>query len=176
LPRIAQRDGPICFEITETAVIENEHLAFELLDALSAAGVEISIDDYGSGLSSLAYLKRIRAGELKIDRAFISDMVAGQRESLLVRSTIDLAHGLGMKVTAEGVEDDAVVSLLTVMGCDLAQGYGVGRPMPVEELLTFLDESARSRQSAAGGGNERQSDADRARTRSDGRNTGLRSA
>jgi len=173
LPLIARRDGPLCFEITETAVIENEHLAFELLDALSAAGVEISIDDYGSGLSSLAYLKRIRAGELKIDRAFISDMIAGQRESLLVRSTIDLAHALGMRVTAEGVEDDAVRSLLTVMGCDLAQGYGVGRPMAVEELLTFLDESARSRQSTGVGRDDRSRSADGAGA---GRRAGLREA
>ena len=138
LKQIRRRSGPLCLEITETAVIENEAAAFKLLDALRDEGVEISIDDYGSGLSSLAYLKIIRAHELKIDRAFISDMARSDRDALLVRSTIDLAHGLGMRVTAEGVEDDVVLSLLTVMGCDQAQGFGIARPMPVNDLLRFV--------------------------------------
>jgi EAL domain-containing protein (putative c-di-GMP-specific phosphodiesterase class I) len=151
LKQIRARRGPLCFEITETAVIENEVAAFKLLDALRAEGIDISIDDYGSGLSSLAYLKVIQAQELKIDRAFISDMARSERDALLVRSMIDLAHALGMSVTAEGVEDEPVLSLLRVMGCDQAQGFGFARPMPVNELLRFLADNHAERPARTGG-------------------------
>jgi len=137
----AERAGAICFEITETAVIENPQGALSFLDKLAEAGIEVSIDDYGSGLSSLAYLKRIKATELKIDREFIRDLAGSQRDALLVRSTIDMAHSLGLHVTAEGVEDSAVIAMLAVMGCDMAQGYAVGRPMPVNDLLRYLADS-----------------------------------
>jgi EAL domain-containing protein (putative c-di-GMP-specific phosphodiesterase class I)/GGDEF domain-containing protein len=130
--------GPICFEITETAVIENPEVALEVLQRFSRNGVRISIDDYGSGLSSLAYLKQIRADELKIDKAFVMQMAESQRDALLVRSTVDLAHSLGLKVTAEGVETDMSLSLLAGMGCDMAQGYLIAKPMPLKDLLTFL--------------------------------------
>jgi EAL domain-containing protein (putative c-di-GMP-specific phosphodiesterase class I)/GGDEF domain-containing protein len=130
--------GEVCFEITETAVIENPDAALEVLERFSSHGVRISIDDYGSGLSSLAYLKQIRADELKIDKAFVLSMAESQRDALLVRSTVDLAHSLGLKVTAEGVETDMALSLLAGMGCDLAQGYLIAKPMPLKELLTFL--------------------------------------
>jgi EAL domain-containing protein (putative c-di-GMP-specific phosphodiesterase class I) len=130
--------GQICFEITETAVIENPEMALEVLDRFARNGVHISIDDYGSGLSSLAYLKQIRADELKIDKAFVMQMAESQRDALLVRSTVDLAHSLGLKITAEGVETDMALSLLAGMGCDLAQGYLIAKPMPLKELLTFL--------------------------------------
>lgn len=138
LAAVRKRVGKVYFEITETVVIQNEHTAFALLDALAAEGVEVSIDDYGSGLSSLAYLKRLRAGELKIDRQFVTGMADSGRDALLVKSTIDLAHSLGLQVTAEGVEDDKVIALLSMMGCDLAQGFGVARPMPLGDLLDFL--------------------------------------
>ena len=136
----AKADGRICFEITETAVIENPELALTLIERFSKAGVGISIDDYGSGLSSLAYLKQIKADELKIDKTFILNVSDSQRDALLVRSTIDLAHSLGLKVTAEGVETDTAYALLAGMGCDIAQGYLIARPMPLNELLTFLQE------------------------------------
>jgi EAL domain-containing protein (putative c-di-GMP-specific phosphodiesterase class I)/GGDEF domain-containing protein len=142
LAAVRGRAGKVYFEITETVVIQNEHTAFALLDALAAEGVEVSIDDYGSGLSSLAYLKRLRAGELKIDRQFVTGMGENGRDALLVKSTIDLAHSLGLQVTAEGVEDDKVIALLSMMGCDLAQGYGVARPMPLDDLLQFLQDAA----------------------------------
>jgi EAL domain-containing protein (putative c-di-GMP-specific phosphodiesterase class I)/GGDEF domain-containing protein len=130
--------GQICFEITETAVIENPEVALQVLDRFARGGVHISIDDYGSGLSSLAYLKQIRADELKIDKAFVMQMAESKRDALLVRSTVDLAHSLGLKVTAEGVETDMALSLLAGMGCDLAQGFLIAKPMPLKELLTFL--------------------------------------
>ena len=139
--------GPICFEITETAVIENPETALEMLDKFARNGIRISIDDYGSGLSSLAYLKQIHADELKIDKAFVLQMAESQRDALLVRSTVDLAHSLGLKVTAEGVETEMALALLTGMGCDIAQGYLIAKPMPLKELLTFLaQETKRAKQ------------------------------
>ncbi len=135
--------APICFEITETAVIDNPDIALENIDLFARGDVQISIDDYGSGLSSLAYLKQLPAHELKIDKVFIQSLANSQRDALLVRSTIDLAHGLGMKVTAEGVETPATLALLNTMGCDIAQGYLVGRPVPIDQLLTILADAAR---------------------------------
>ncbi len=130
--------GRICLEITETAVIEDPKIGLAAINTFVAHGLEISIDDFGTGLSSLAYLKQIPAHELKIDRSFIMEIEGGQRDALLVRSAIDLAHGLGMKVTAEGVETAASFALLQAMGCDIAQGYGIARPMPYDMLIAFL--------------------------------------
>jgi EAL domain-containing protein (putative c-di-GMP-specific phosphodiesterase class I)/GGDEF domain-containing protein len=130
--------GTLGFEITETSVIFDPEGALRDLTAFAAAGIRIAIDDYGSGWSSLAYLKKLPAHELKIDRLFISELTSSNRDPLLVRSTIDLAHALGMEVTAEGVEEAAALALLRVMGCDLIQGYLIAMPMPVAELETFL--------------------------------------
>jgi EAL domain-containing protein (putative c-di-GMP-specific phosphodiesterase class I) len=140
LQMIAAAEGDICLEITETAVIENPELGLAVIERFAAAGVAISIDDYGTGLSSLAYLKQIRASELKIDKAFVVAVADSQRDALLVRSTVDLAHGLGMKVTAEGVETPTALALLSSMGCDLIQGYFIARPMPLNDLLMFMDQ------------------------------------
>lgn len=128
----------MCFEITETAVIGNPEAALRVLDRLAKAGISISIDDYGAGLSSLAYLKQIRADELKIDKAFVMTLEAGGKDALLVKSTVDLAHSLGMKVTAEGVETREALGALQLMGCDIAQGYHIGRPMDLDRLVDFL--------------------------------------
>jgi EAL domain-containing protein (putative c-di-GMP-specific phosphodiesterase class I)/GGDEF domain-containing protein len=138
LDMITKAKARICFEITETAVMENPDLALKLIDAFAAAGIGISIDDYGAGLSSLTYLKQIRADELKIDKSFILAITEGQKDALLVRSTIDLAHSLGMKVTAEGIETDTAFALLAGMGCDIGQGYLIAKPMPLRDLLMFL--------------------------------------
>ncbi len=127
-----------CLEVTETAAMENPELAMRSLSQYRAAGVSVAIDDYGSGLSSLAYLKNLPATELKIDKAFVLDISESQRDSLLVRSTIDLGHSLGMRVTAEGVETATALSLLALMGCDSAQGYFIARPMPLADLVEFL--------------------------------------
>ena len=151
----AVRGAPhaIAFEITETAVIDNPKLALEHIELFAANGIKISIDDYGSGLSSLAYLKQLPAQELKIDKVFIQNINTNQRDALLVRSTIDLAHGLGMAVVAEGVETPAAFSLLASMGCDMAQGYLVSRPATIEELVALLGDERRMRayQQAASG-------------------------
>jgi predicted signal transduction protein with EAL and GGDEF domain len=132
--------GRIWFEVTETAVIDEPERALRHIERFADAGVGVSIDDYGSGLSSLAYLREIKAEELKIDKAFILDLADSRKNTLLVRSTIDLAHSLGMKVTAEGVETDEAFALLAGMGCDFAQGFLIERPMPLKDVLTFLSE------------------------------------
>lgn len=146
LKLIGPAGGKIGFEITETAVIGDPDAAFENLRLFSEAGIKIAIDDYGSGLSSLAYLKQLPANELKIDRMFVCGLTESNRDPLLVRSSIDLAHALEMVVTAEGVDDAMALSLLRVMGCDLLQGYLISPPLPIAKLIAFLgDESEQAR-------------------------------
>lgn len=125
-------------EITETAVIDDPERALANLRALADAGLKIAIDDYGSGLSSLSYLKQMPAHELKIDKMFISGLASSHRDPLLVRSTIDLAHALGMEVTAEGVETTGTLALLRVMGCDNIQGYLIAAPLELTALTDLL--------------------------------------
>ena len=138
LHEVEQSGADLCFEITETAVIDNPEVALGIIERFSAAGVAVSIDDYGSGLSSLAYLKRIKADELKIDKAFVLSLDESSRDALLVKSTIDLAHSLGLKVTAEGVETPTALALLRGMGCDNAQGYLIAKPLPLAGLIERL--------------------------------------
>lgn len=132
---VGRARGPVTFEITETALIERVEAAAETVARFKAAGIAVALDDYGAGLSSLGYLQKIKADELKLDRSFVTGMAEGARDALLVKSTIDLAHGLGMRVVAEGVETDVVAVILAGMGCDLAQGWFFGRPGPVENLI-----------------------------------------
>lgn len=132
----------IAFEITETAIIDNPKLALEHIAIFAANGIKIAIDDYGAGHSSLAYLRRLPAQELKIDKAFIENLT-DPRDALIVRSTIDLAHGLGMAVVAEGVETQAAFALLASMGCDMAQGYLISAPVTVAELVALLGDEVR---------------------------------
>ncbi|MEH3106172.1 MAG: EAL domain-containing protein [Sphingomonas fennica] len=138
LAAVARAVGTIGLELTETAAIDDPEAALANMHAFADAGVHIAIDDYGAGLSSLAYLKQLPASELKIDRMFISGLADSHRDPLLVRSTIDLAHALGMEVTAEGVETPVTLALLRVMGCDQVQGWAIARPMALEALRVFL--------------------------------------
>lgn len=142
IDRLAASQAAIGIEITETAVIEDPADAIANLNLLSKAGVKIAIDDYGAGLSSLAYLKQLPANELKIDRMFISCLTDSHRDPLLVRSTIDLAHALEMEVTAEGVDNIMTLSLLRVMGCDLIQGYLISVPLSFDDFWLFLSTDA----------------------------------
>lgn len=128
------------FEITETSVIRDPSSAITHLQAFADIGVTIAIDDYGAGLSSLAYMKQLPARELKIDKLFVTQLTSSNRDPLIVRSTIDLAHALEMEVVAEGVETHAALALLTVMGCDMVQGFLISRPIGFDALVTFLDE------------------------------------
>lgn len=127
-------------EITETSVIDDPRGAINNLKRLSDIGVVVTIDDYGAGLSSLAYLKELPASELKIDKLFVTQLSSSHRDPLIVRSTIDLAHALDMEVVAEGVETPASLALLTVMGCDMVQGFLISRPLTLEALLNYLRE------------------------------------
>jgi len=138
--RVRSTEGRIGFEITETSVIRNPETAITHLREIAAIGVPIAIDDYGAGLSSLAYLKQLPACELKIDKMFVLQLTSSNRDPLIVRSTIDLAHAMEMEVTAEGVETQAALALLSVMGCDMIQGFLIGRPMPIEQLGDYLAE------------------------------------
>lgn len=136
--RVRATGGRIGFEITETSVIRDPETAIAHLREIAAIGVPIAIDDYGAGLSSLAYLKQLPARELKIDKMFVMQLTSSNRDPLIVRSTIDLAHAMEMEVTAEGVETQAALALLGVMGCDMAQGFLISRPVPFDELVEFL--------------------------------------
>ena len=133
----------IGFEITETAVIGDPERTLAHLQAFRDAGIRLAIDDYGSGLSSLAYLKQLPAQELKIDRLFIKELIDSHRDPLLVRSSIDLAHALEMEVTAEGVDDPMTLALLRIMGCDMVQGYLISPAVPLEELIAIVADTER---------------------------------
>jgi EAL domain-containing protein (putative c-di-GMP-specific phosphodiesterase class I) len=124
----------LTLELTETAAIAGSGEALDMLTQLRGLGVQISIDDYGTGLSTLDYLKRIPAAEIKIDQTFIRGMVENRSERLMVSSTIALAHSLGRKIVAEGVETREALELLAEMECDIAQGFITGRPMNLESL------------------------------------------
>jgi diguanylate cyclase (GGDEF)-like protein len=129
-------------EITESAVMSNPVDGLAILTQLDRMGVTLSIDDFGTGYSSLSYLKQLPVDELKIDKSFVMDMEENENDAVIVRSTIDLAHNLGLKVTAEGVETQDAWDLLVILGCDRSQGYFMGRPMPVEKLREWLKTSA----------------------------------
>ena len=122
-------------EVTETAVMQDPERIVRTLRLLRGIGIGISLDDYGTGLSSLAYLKQLPIDELKIDRTFIASMVEDRASALIVRSTVELAHGLGVRVVAEGVEDTQTLAALVDAGCDLAQGYLLGRPVVLADLV-----------------------------------------
>lgn len=137
---VKESQAKIGFEITETAVIRDPDSAIAHLQRFSEIGIPLAIDDYGAGLSSLAYLKQLPAAELKIDKMFVMQLTSSNRDPLIVRSTIDLAHALEMEVTAEGVETPAALALLSVMGCDMVQGYLISRPVALDAFIRFLDD------------------------------------
>jgi diguanylate cyclase len=136
----------LVLEITETSIIEEFERAKLAVEDLSALGVVVSIDDFGTGFTSLSYLSSLAVGELKLDRTFITRLTAGgnERDLQLVRSTVDLGHALGMRVVAEGIEDGVTLELVRELGCDIAQGYFIGEPRPVEALLGAREHGARA--------------------------------
>ncbi|HEV7984851.1 MAG TPA: EAL domain-containing protein [Steroidobacteraceae bacterium] len=131
----------ICLEITESGFMEDPAHAQRVLDRLSAIGLRLSIDDYGTGYSSLSYIMKLPVNELKIDRAFVSNMSEDPDMMTIVRSTIELGHNLGLKVVAEGIEDSKGYALLRGLGCDYAQGYYISPPMSAEALPAWLNGS-----------------------------------
>jgi diguanylate cyclase (GGDEF)-like protein len=128
----------LLLEITETGVMQDPEQVIEVLRQLAALGLRLSIDDFGTGHSSLVYLKRLPVHTLKVDKSFVLEMDADEENASIVNATIDLAHNLGLTVTAEGVETLAVFERLRGMGCDYYQGYYSGRPMRMDELLVWL--------------------------------------
>lgn len=128
--------GALMIEITETSVIEKFDQVKNIVDQLRQLGVEVSIDDFGAGFTSLAYLSSLAVAELKLDRSFITPVFdeTKSRHTELVRATIELGHALGLKVIAEGVEDQRTLQLLNELGCDIVQGNAAGKPAPATEL------------------------------------------
>ena len=127
-------------ELSEHTVMADPRRAGEVLDRLRALGVRLSLDDFGTGHSSLAYLKRLPLDEVKIDRAFVSGIVGDVNDALIVRSTIDLARNLGLEVVAEGVEGADVLEELRALRCHEAQGFHLSRPLPPDALAAWLSE------------------------------------
>jgi EAL domain-containing protein (putative c-di-GMP-specific phosphodiesterase class I) len=119
-------------------MITNMQRSLDILQKIFNMGVYISIDDFGTGYSSLSYLKRLPVDELKIERSFVGQMTTSAADATIVRSTVNLAHSFGMRVVAEGVEDQATLDLLTTLRCDLAQGYYISRPLPAEDFERWL--------------------------------------
>jgi len=115
--------------------------ALTILNALNDMGVTLSIDDFGTGYSSLSYIKRLPVSELKIDKSFVMGMSVSDNDVVIVRSTIDLAHNIGFKVVAEGVEDEATYNRLIDLSCDVAQGYYISQPLLPGDIEVWLRES-----------------------------------
>ena len=133
----ALADG-FCLEITESAIMDDPQRAEATLNRLAQRGYKLSIDDFGTGYSSLAYLKKLPVNELKIDKSFVMAMETDAGDAKIVRSTIDLAHNLGLSVVAEGVETAAVLALLHALHCDEGQGYHMSRPLPMRAFCDWV--------------------------------------
>jgi diguanylate cyclase (GGDEF)-like protein len=133
---VAARD--IVLELTESAVMARHEQATRILAQLADRGIDIAIDDFGVGQSSLAYLRRLPVRELKIDKSFVQPLAEGQTDRAIVASIVELGHRFGYRVTAEGVGDQATLDYLAEIGCDHAQGYFIARPMPQEQLGRLL--------------------------------------
>jgi EAL domain-containing protein (putative c-di-GMP-specific phosphodiesterase class I) len=134
----------LSLEITESAVMDDPERAQVVLQGLAGLGVDLSVDDFGTGYSSLAYLARLPVSEVKVDRAFVSRMTVEPRDAAVVRSVVDLGHSLGLRVVAEGVEEQDCYDALRDMGCDVAQGYLLSRPLPAAALELWLANRAPS--------------------------------
>ena len=131
--------GRLIIEITEREIMEDHRAVVEVLEELDGLGTRISIDDFGTGFSSLTHLRRLPISEIKIDQSFIGGMLDRENDYIIARSIIDLAHNLGRRVVAEGVEDTATLDLLRGLGCDAAQGFLFGRPGPAVRIRNLID-------------------------------------
>jgi diguanylate cyclase (GGDEF)-like protein len=141
----------LTLEITEGQVMEDPDRAVALLGRLREVGVQLSIDDFGTGHSSLTYVKRLPVTEMKIDKSFVTNLAADPADEAIVRSTVTLARNLGLKLVAEGVEDRRTWDLLAAMECDVAQGYYLAKPMPADDLAAWLRDSPFARAHHPGG-------------------------
>jgi diguanylate cyclase (GGDEF)-like protein len=139
----------LCLEITESAIMDDPERAEATLQRLAERGFKLSIDDFGTGYSSLAYLKRLPVHELKIDKSFVMAMERDASDAKIVRSTVDLAHALGLSVVAEGVENASVLEQLQALGCDDAQGFHFAKPLPFDAFGAWVAEHAEQHSVAA---------------------------
>ena len=130
------------FEVTETALMSNLDAARKQLSRLSKRGIKCSLDDYGTGYSSLTYIKNLPLDNLKIDRSFISKLTENDQDRVIAHSTINLAHSLGLKVIAEGVEDEDTLHELARQGCDFIQGYYISEPLDPQSFAKLYWEHA----------------------------------
>jgi diguanylate cyclase (GGDEF)-like protein len=128
----------LTLEVTESALMEDMGGAIRILNQLKEMGVNISIDDFGSGYSSMSYFKSIPANELKVDRSFVTNMLENPMDLHIVRSIIDMAHGFGLKVVAEGIENRESLEFLKTLGCDIGQGYYISEPLQQEAFIEWL--------------------------------------
>jgi diguanylate cyclase (GGDEF)-like protein len=143
--KLAEHNMPhdaLMLEITESAMMANPMQSMETLSKLDAMGVQLAIDDFGTGFSSLAYLKQLPVDELKIDKSFVMDLVTDENDEMIVRSTIELAHNMGLNVVAEGVECAETYRMLQELGCDLAQGYFLSPPLKISHMDKWLRQDA----------------------------------
>jgi EAL domain-containing protein (putative c-di-GMP-specific phosphodiesterase class I) len=131
----------LTLEITENAIVGEPGHALKNLERLHKLGCKLALDDYGTGYSSLAYLRRLPLDELKIDKSCTMGMTSDASDALIVRSTVDLAHKLGLVVVATGVEDDATLNQLRELGCDAVQGFLLSRPLAAEDVPAWVRES-----------------------------------
>ena len=131
----------LSLEITESAIMGNPGRAMTILARLHAMQLHLSIDDFGTGYSSLAYLKKMPVSEIKIDQSFVTNMETDKDDATIVRSTIDLGHNMGLAVVAEGIENAATMQMLSDMGCDLAQGYYISRPLAADDFVRWAEAS-----------------------------------
>jgi diguanylate cyclase len=125
-------------EITETAIMTDQVRARQVLERLSQLGLKLTLDDYGIGYSSLSYLRSLPIDTIKIDKSFVLGMTSDQDDAAIVKSTIELGHNLGLEVVAEGIETPEIWNQLRQLGCNIAQGYHIARPCPLDELISFL--------------------------------------
>ena len=128
----------LTLEITESSLLIDAPRARATIERLNQQGIRLSVDDFGTGYSSLSYLRHLPVGELKIDRSFIANVLFDEQDEVIVRSIIDLGHNLGMQVVAEGVETDEVLNRLKGFDCDVAQGFGICRPVPLDSFVAWL--------------------------------------
>lgn len=131
--------GLVCLELTETAMIETDEATRSILGRLQGMGIVVSLDDYGTGFSSLSHIRSLPISQIKIDRSFIKNIPSSEKDKMIVRSIMELAENLGLEVVIEGVESEAHWRILRVMGCDMMQGYYIARPQSIEDVRAFIN-------------------------------------
>jgi EAL domain-containing protein (putative c-di-GMP-specific phosphodiesterase class I) len=139
LARYRMEKNVLMLEITESTIMSNPEHTLEILLRPESMGIKLSIDDFGTGYSSLSHLKKLPVHQLKIDRAFVKDVTTDRDDTVIVKSTIDLAHNLGLETVAEGIETQEVLDIIKQAGCDIAQGYFISKPLYADDFLKFLE-------------------------------------